>query len=773
MEEPVPTQTYTLAKEESKSLMREAAKYAFFLLLFTLTAVIARTNDDVYHQSAAIRAKLCQASLPPEEKILQSSFSDIALPSDVFQYLRSTFPLALFTDYYDSPFFLNADTASLTEQDLKTGSVGNNTRLIGRVIVRQVRVTSGGCRGPRLSGGTPCYASISDAPSLSQDAFGPNKRWKFSAVGQGSYWGASGSFYPEQGHRIILPRAYHEFRSEIDYLQSNGFIDSATRAIFVDAILYNQAFGLYTMVRLVFEYHETGSVTTMAQIATYRFDLYTTPLDSFVAFMEIVVALSIPLFLYEEVSELLKSGAREYFSSFFNFLDFAKIFSLAAIVVLRVMFLLLYNSINLKLLDADKANAQVTALSSTDSGDFPELELRSAASIYQSENVAISLTVLIMYCKIFKYFELSAGLSEFSRTLEGAAPHLKRFLIVVVISLSGFSLFGHFAFGTQFVDYSSLLLSLIALMRGLFGDMPSNTYYKVDRVFGPLFFLMYQLFAQFIFLEHFLTYVAESYFELKNYKYEVEFGVIDAIARFTTILKQKVGRAPITEKGDANVNGANQDSNSAKSGDGGGNSGAQNISAKEVLAAEQALDKALAMVKGGMGESELYALICSLRLFDSKDTKQLASAIMDSITGSGTGLRRMFPDDLFVVRHIVVGSLHRVVKQQRIQELTDILLQIDETVSMMSDVMLTIATMTCDIIRYDTPAAKVSRLHKLKQKFDHLSATGGGAAAPGVQNADAAKSPKLPAVPEEKLNRLPRTLRRKLQAQMQFEEPPN
>jgi hypothetical protein len=277
-------------------------------------------------QSAAIRAKLCQASLPPEEKILQSSFSDIALPSDVFQYLRSTFPLALFTDYYDSPFFLNADTASLTEQDLKTGSVGNNTRLIGRwrfhvmfcvshiftwivcrVIVRQVRVTSGGCRGPRLSGGTPCYASISDAPSLSQDAFGPNKRWKFSAVGQGSYWGASGSFYPEQGHRIILPRwmpldnlffafclvillqnvhqclwsysyskrnrlsrAYHEFRSEIDYLQSNGFIDSATRAIFVDAILYNQAFGLYTMVRLVFEYHETGSVTTMAQIATYR-----------------------------------------------------------------------------------------------------------------------------------------------------------------------------------------------------------------------------------------------------------------------------------------------------------------------------------------------------------------------------------------------------------------------------------------------------------------------------------------------------------------------
>ncbi len=116
--------------------------------------------------------------------------------------------------------------------------------------------------------------------------------------------------------------------------------------------------------------------------------------------------------------------------------------------------------------------------------------------------------MLILYGKTFKYFELSAGLSEFSRTLEGAAPHLKRFLIVVVISISGFSLFGYFSFGTQFVDYHSLGLAVVALMRGLFGDMNANSYYKVDRVFGPLFFLMYQLFAQFIFLEHFMTYVA-------------------------------------------------------------------------------------------------------------------------------------------------------------------------------------------------------------------------------------------------------------------------
>ncbi len=41
----------------------------------------------------------------------------------------------------------------------------------------------------------------------------------------------------------------------------------------------------------------------------------------------------------------------------------------------------------------------------------------------------------------------------------------------------------------------------------------------------------------------------------------------------------------------------------------------------------------------------------------------------------------------------------RVLKQQRIQELTDILIEIDETIAVMSDVMLTITNMTCDIVR--------------------------------------------------------------------------
>jgi hypothetical protein len=74
----------------------------------------------------------------------------------------------------------------------------------------------------------------------------------------------------------------------LSYLNLNGYIDAATRSVFVDSSFYNEAFGLYTIVRCVeglrfevqlksdvivrlsFECFETGGVSSAAQVATYR-----------------------------------------------------------------------------------------------------------------------------------------------------------------------------------------------------------------------------------------------------------------------------------------------------------------------------------------------------------------------------------------------------------------------------------------------------------------------------------------------------------------------
>lgn len=80
-----------------------------------------------------MKTKLCNSSLPPEEKLLQMSFADIGLISDVFQYLKWTFPLAIFTDYYETPRWPPAGLPyNFSNLALNTGSLGAHTRLIGR-----------------------------------------------------------------------------------------------------------------------------------------------------------------------------------------------------------------------------------------------------------------------------------------------------------------------------------------------------------------------------------------------------------------------------------------------------------------------------------------------------------------------------------------------------------------------------------------------------------------------------------------------------------------
>jgi hypothetical protein len=181
------------------------------------------------------------------------------------------------------------------------------------------------CKLPRRAGGEQRSVWTQSALEIQRSWYGvqPFHQCVFVTLclGTGAHWGAMGSFYPEEGHRVFMPRltlvlfgiivppplffycsftpwcilamfvpvvhdcrckralaptthipprSYHEFVSEIEYLQTNNFVDDATRAIFVDAVFYNSAFGLYTMVRLVFECFETGGVMSSSQVATFR-----------------------------------------------------------------------------------------------------------------------------------------------------------------------------------------------------------------------------------------------------------------------------------------------------------------------------------------------------------------------------------------------------------------------------------------------------------------------------------------------------------------------
>ena len=60
------------------------------------------------------------------------------------------------------------------------------------------------------------------------------------------------------GHCISLA-----FLPQLQYLIENEFIDSQTRALFLDTSSYNPALNIFAVVRILFEFTPAGHVTFM------------------------------------------------------------------------------------------------------------------------------------------------------------------------------------------------------------------------------------------------------------------------------------------------------------------------------------------------------------------------------------------------------------------------------------------------------------------------------------------------------------------------------
>ncbi len=122
-------------------------------------------------------------------------------------------------------------------------------------------------RNPRGQVGmTPgCYAEISK-DSEARDPYGPidpktNRSiwtWKSEKELKASKWvGRSEKIYPGSGYNITIPMDPTKARDTIEFLDMENWMDLATRAVFVDLLVYNPNVGLVSLVKLSFEFRPT------------------------------------------------------------------------------------------------------------------------------------------------------------------------------------------------------------------------------------------------------------------------------------------------------------------------------------------------------------------------------------------------------------------------------------------------------------------------------------------------------------------------------------
>ncbi|CAH8862237.1 unnamed protein product [Trichobilharzia szidati] len=470
--------------------LRELVIYVFFLITLMIVAY-GPFNSNTYLLTSSMQNIFLTNQVPNGTDAL----NNVNTFDTLWSVIKGPIMDNWYTDsWYNSQPFVSENNLTLLYQN----------RLIGVPRLRQLRVASNSCSVPVYFSNDikECFAEYHES-NEDKTPFGlkVGTAWTYTSsqqLGMSAFWGSVG-LYSGGGYYEDLSRNRNNASRQLDTLFQNLWLDRGTRVIFLHFTTYNANMNLFCVAEIAIEAPPSGSLTVSNEFRTIKLLRYVTPFDYFVLSCECTFMVFVAYYIIEEIMEI-KRHKCSYFASVWNCLDIVII-----IISLVCCAFNVYRTINvLNLLEEVLQNPNI----------FANFQL---LSIWQVNfNYAISLTVFLAWVKLFKYISFNKTMTQLSSTLGSCAKDLAGFAIMFFIVFFSFAQLGYLAFGTQAKDFSSFMTTVFTLFRIILGDFDFNALQTANRVFGPIYFIVYVFFVFFVLINMFIAIINETYSSVKS-----------------------------------------------------------------------------------------------------------------------------------------------------------------------------------------------------------------------------------------------------------------
>ncbi|XP_030199909.1 polycystic kidney disease protein 1-like 2 [Gadus morhua] len=404
-----------------------------------------------------------------------------------------------------------------------------NSKLVGSARIRQVRVSQSACHAARPMDRLvrDCHAPYSwDAeamgsyhPGWRERAAGDNvtdgqaTAWTYQNQEQlrsNTIWGKS-AFYRAGGFAADLGPDRINASRVLEYLYSNTWMDTYTRAVFVEFTVYNANVNLFCIVTLILETAAIGVFEFRSDLQNLR--LYQSPggLQFFIMTIEVFYFLFIFYYMYLQ-GKRMKAQRGAYFLCKWNLLELCIILLSWAALSMFIFRTLVGN----RDMDYYHHHKQLFA-------NFRETATADAALGY-----LIAFVVLLATIKLWHLLRLNPKLHMIAATLHRAWGDISGFLIVMTIMIVAYSVCGNLLFGWQLSSYMTLwdsVSTLISLQLGIF-----NYKEVLDHspCLGSLFIGTSTVFMTYMVLNLFISVILMAFsYEREHHKPSEEEEIVD------------------------------------------------------------------------------------------------------------------------------------------------------------------------------------------------------------------------------------------------------
>ncbi|XP_003791467.2 polycystic kidney disease protein 1-like 2 [Otolemur garnettii] len=345
-----------------------------------------------------------------------------------------------------------------------------NSKLVGSAQIRQVRVQESSCPVAQqlqasLDG---CRAPYSlDIEDLADYGEGWNasacnysngfpQAWQYQSQSQrGGYpiWGKL-TAYRGGGYVVPLGTDRQSALRTLQYLFDNTWLDTLTRAVFVEFTVYNANVNLFCVVTLTLETSALGTFFTHAALQSLRLYPFTDGWHPFVVAAELVYFLFLLYYMVVQ-GKLMRRQKWGYFRSKWNLLELTIIlasWSALAMFVKRAI-----------LAERDIQHCRTHRKEGV---SFGETAAADAAVGY-----IMAFLVLLSTVKLWHLLRLNPKMNMITSALRRAWGDISGFVIVILIMLLAYSIASNLIFGWKLRSYKTLFdaaETMISLQLGVF-----------------------------------------------------------------------------------------------------------------------------------------------------------------------------------------------------------------------------------------------------------------------------------------------------------------
>ncbi|NWT18612.1 PK1L2 protein, partial [Vireo altiloquus] len=482
-----------MKEQKAFALIREILAYLGFLWMLLLVAYGQRDPNSYYLNKHI-------------EDSFTDGFHDVYSYQDFFTWANTTLLKNLYGSY---------------EGFITDG----NSKLVGSARIRQVRVKGDMCP-PRLQHvAEECHPPYS---LQTEDTSAYGEHWNTSVFDNSSdlssawqyqsqsklrghpSWGKL-AIYSGGGYVIHLGTDPKNASRILQYLFNNVWLDTFTRAVFVEFTVYNANVNLFCIISLRFESNALGAFFTSVELQNVRLYPYTNSLHIFVVAAEVIYFLFIVYYMIIQ-GKLMKSLRWRYFHSKWNLLELAIIlisWSALSVFVKRTVL----GTRDISYYQEHKE----------DSTSFSETARADAVLGY-----LIAFLVLLSTVKLWHLLRLNPKLNMITSTLRRAWGDISGFITVIAIMFLAYSIAANLIFGWKLCSYKTLFDSaetMVSLQLGIFNYEEVLDY---NPILGSFLIGSCIIFMTFVVLNLFISVILVAFSEeQKHYQASEEEEIVD------------------------------------------------------------------------------------------------------------------------------------------------------------------------------------------------------------------------------------------------------